>query len=299
MKQLDFGMPVGEAFGPLTYDLTPEAISRYVDAVEDDHPWYFGDSPFNGPIVPPLMAALYNVGVLRQAFEIPPGSIHARQVFEFTHPARPRTRVRTHGRVLDKYVKRGRPYIEIEAASTDETGEELTRGVLVMVLPEKQASEGEEEKGRAQSQGTTNKEPTLCVPTSTLTPLQRKVTQETINRYAAASGDNNPIHTDESYARKAGLGRTIAQGFLILAYVSALMMHALGRGWAQGGRLSVTFIAPVRPGDTVCVHGMNVRRDMEEGPARLTFQVWCENQRREKVLAGTASGLEYVDVFSD
>jgi len=117
------------------------------------------------------------------------------------------------------------------------------------------------------------------------------VTQETINRYAAASGDTNPIHTDDAFARQAGLGGTIAQGFLILAYVSTVMMRALGRGWIKGGHLSVAFVAAVRPGDTVSVHAAAMPRITVADTTRATFQVWCQNQRGEKVLVGTAGGV--------
>src|SRR5690606_17496538 len=67
---------------------------------------------------------------------------------------------------------------------------------------------------------------------------------ESVVRYAAASGDDNPIHLDDDAARAGGLEGAIAQGMLVL-------------GWAAGQldppddayTLTARFIAPVPVGD--------------------------------------------------
>ena len=55
----------------------------------------------------------------------------------------------------------------------------------------------------------------------------RSITQEKIQRYAEASGDFNPIHVDEEYARRSPFGGTIAHGMLALAYISSMITDAL------------------------------------------------------------------------
>ena len=54
----------------------------------------------------------------------------------------------------------------------------------------------------------------------TLQPVERRITQEQLVRYADASGDHNPLHLDEEFARGTPYGRTIAHGMLVLALVS-------------------------------------------------------------------------------
>ncbi len=83
--------------------------------------------------------------------------------------------------------------------------------------------------------------------------MARLVSQDVIDRYAAASGDHNPIHVDPEYARGTPFGGTIAHGMLVLAYISEAMTAAFGRRWWEGGRLRVRFKAPARSGDTVAV----------------------------------------------
>ncbi|WP_046173381.1 MaoC family dehydratase [Domibacillus indicus] len=48
-------------------------------------------------------------------------------------------------------------------------------------------------------------------------PIPWIITADDIRAYAEASGDNNPIHTDPAYAKKAGLPGCIAHGMLVMA----------------------------------------------------------------------------------
>lgn len=97
-------------------------------------------------------------------------------------------------------------------------------------------------------------------------------TEEQIAAYAEASGDHNPIHVDEAFARSVGLPGIIAHGMLqmgLLARVAAPAGHPLTR-------LSCRFAAMVRPGDAVTF----TATDGEDGRATLT----AVNQRGETVL---------------
>jgi acyl dehydratase len=66
-------------------------------------------------------------------------------------------------------------------------------------------------------------------------------------RYAAASGDHNPIHLDEAAARAAGLPGVIVHGLALLAIAGHTVLPA-GAGVA---RLSCRFTRPIAPGDTL------------------------------------------------
>ena len=114
------------------------------------------------------------------------------------------------------------------------------------------------------------------------------MTQENINLYAEASRDFNPIHIDEAFARKTPLGGTIAHGMLVLAYVSEMMGTAFGQSWLSGGRLSVRFKAPARPGDTLTVSGSVRKIEQAEGSQLISCEVLCRNQNNETVITGEA-----------
>jgi acyl dehydratase len=119
-----------------------------------------------------------------------------------------------------------------------------------------------------------------------LPDIKKVITQENINLYAEASRDFNPIHIDEAFAKKTPLGGTIAHGMLILAYVSQMMSAAFGQSWLAGGKLSVRFKTPARPGDTITVSGRISRVEKNEGQTSIRCDVLCQNQNGESVITG-------------
>ena len=119
--------------------------------------------------------------------------------------------------------------------------------------------------------------------------LIKQISQEKINLYAEASGDFNPIHIDEDFAKKTPSGGTIAHGMLILAYVSQMMASAFGQSWLSGGKLSVRFKTPARPGDTVTVSGKVRTTEPKGNKTLVTCDVLCQNQDGETIITGEAS----------
>ena len=119
----------------------------------------------------------------------------------------------------------------------------------------------------------------------TLPPVERRITQEQLVQYADASGDHNPLHLDEEFARGTPYGRTIAHGMLVLALVSELMTRSFGGVWLRGGRLKTRFRAPVFPGDTVRATGTLKTSD----DSSATYEVAVTNQNGENVITGDTS----------
>ena len=122
-----------------------------------------------------------------------------------------------------------------------------------------------------------------------LPSLVKNITQEKINLYAGASGDFNPIHIDESFAAQTPLGGTIAHGMLILAYVSEAMAQAFGKSWFSGGRLSVRFKAPARPGETVTVSSKINSIEDKDNVSYANCSVECRNDKNEEIVVGEAT----------
>jgi acyl dehydratase len=104
-----------------------------------------------------------------------------------------------------------------------------------------------------------------------------------IAAYAEASGDRNPIHLDDDFARSVGLPGVIAHGMLQLGILSCVAADAAG-GPHHVRRLSCRFAGLVVPGDTV-----EFTAD-EAAPGRLDLR--ATNQRGEPVL--TKAVAEYL-----
>ncbi len=125
-------------------------------------------------------------------------------------------------------------------------------------------------------------------------PRVYEITREKINtysRYVFHGKDTKNIHTDDEAARKAGMPQALAQGRYPVGYLSEYLLDFFEKGWVQGGRLDVSFVKPIFPGDTITIKGV-IRDKAAEGPfLRITLDVWLEKQNGEKATAGTASGL--------
>ena len=76
------------------------------------------------------------------------------------------------------------------------------------------------------------------------------------DRYAVASGDDNPIHVDADTARRAGLPGVILHGLCTMAFAQRDLIDRLADGDpARLKRLAVRWASPVFPGETLTLQG--------------------------------------------
>ena len=81
------------------------------------------------------------------------------------------------------------------------------------------------------------------------------LTPEMFAGFAAMSGDENPLHLDEDFARASGFPGRVAFGLLVSSFYSQLVgMHLPGK-WALLHGLDLEFKAPAYAGDTLTVSG--------------------------------------------
>jgi len=109
-----------------------------------------------------------------------------------------------------------------------------------------------------------------------------------IVQYAGASGDYNPLHSDELFATKvAGYPTVFAHGMLTMGMTGRMLTD-----WVGDGRLTrygVRFVKQVWPGDTLTARA-TVEAIREEGGERLVdLALTTVNQDGEPVLTGSAT----------
>ena len=127
-------------------------------------------------------------------------------------------------------------------------------------------------------------------PGQTLPPLTKHMTVEQIRQYAQASGDRNPIHLDETFARSAGLPGVIAHGMLTMAFANQLVTDWLGdRSLLKS--LNGRFAGMVLPGDDVTCSGSVASKNDET--RRLVINLVVTNQRGEKVFNKGVAEAEF------
>lgn len=118
----------------------------------------------------------------------------------------------------------------------------------------------------------------------------RTVTDDDIATFARVSGDFNPLHVDEAFARRTHFRGRIAHGLLVQSISSGLAHDmALFEGTLVALlEMLIRFQAPVRPGDTIRTELRVHEKEPEPGPRRgwVRFRTRVVNQRGEAVIEG-------------
>ena len=115
---------------------------------------------------------------------------------------------------------------------------------------------------------------------------ERKVTDELVRKFAEVSGDYNPIHLDEEFAKTTRFGRRIAHGMLSGAFISAVLGYEFKERKIVYLSQSMKFTAPVYLDDTVIATATvtNIREDK----GIVTLETICTNQNGETLVKGEA-----------
>lgn len=94
---------------------------------------------------------------------------------------------------------------------------------------------------------------------------KRVFSQSDFNRFAALSGDDNPIHVDREFAAGTRFGRTVCHGMLLYSTLNGMLGRELpGPGMVQLEQ-SLTFPTPTFAGEEVTIHLDVVEVQWEEG----------------------------------
>ena len=119
--------------------------------------------------------------------------------------------------------------------------------------------------------------------------LSRAVTEEMIRLFAAASGDVNPVHLDETFAASTAFKGCIAHGMLTAGFISAAIATGLpGPGSVYIGQ-ELRFDRPVRAGDTITVE-LTVQEKIP-GKNHVVLKTVARNQNNKVVVSGVATVL--------
>lgn len=109
-----------------------------------------------------------------------------------------------------------------------------------------------------------------------LPTLAKVVTREDVKAYADASGDQNPLHQDDAFARTLGFPGIIAHGMFTMAHLASCVVGWLGDPAALA-RLRVQFRAPVFMGETIVAGG--TVRSLDAATRRAIVDVWVTVER--------------------
>ena len=119
--------------------------------------------------------------------------------------------------------------------------------------------------------------------------LSKLITDADIQAFAGVTGDHNPVHLDEEFAKRSRFGKRIAHGMLSASLISSAIANKLpGAGSIYLGQ-TLRFVSPVFPGDEITAR-VTVTEVRTDKPI-LKLQTVCTNHHGQTVIDGEATVL--------
>jgi len=115
--------------------------------------------------------------------------------------------------------------------------------------------------------------------------LSVKVTDKMIHQFAEMSGDYNPIHLNDDYAKTTRFGKRIAHGMIVGALISRTLNDKIGGGGVYLAQ-NMKFVNPVFIDDTIVIELTITGLRKEKGIA--TVETIAKKQTGEVVVKGDA-----------
>jgi len=119
--------------------------------------------------------------------------------------------------------------------------------------------------------------------------FDKTISDEDVKKFAEVTGDFNPLHLDEEFAKTTMFGGRIAHGMIGAGIISGgLAMYLPGTGTTYLGQ-ELSFKNPVRIGETI-----HVELEIMELIPKKKFDIakirtTCTNSKGEIVIDGTAT----------
>lgn len=235
--------PIGKRYDGGYWQVDAAEFQAYARATGDENTSYFEANP----IAPPMYHVRAFKDLMHSLAADPELEIDILRLVHGEHAMRFH-KVVTHGDIIQL---RG----ELLAVDEKRTGRVYSYGLFGFVDGDL-AYEGETKffiRGKAPAQG--NKKSASKVVEAPPAPsfeLSQEIAMDQALRYSAASGDDNPIHTDEAIAKSAGLPKCILHGLCTMALAQRDVIDQFAEGSPERLKyLAVRWAKPVFPGETL------------------------------------------------
>lgn len=239
----------------------------YAAATNDDNPAYE-----TRRYAPPVFGVVPTWGAIAEAVsDVVPAEalmmiVHGEQDMHFHQSLIPGRSIATASQPYSVRVGRSGTRYTVRVRSRDaETGDDVLEQYVTMFI-----------RGMRDGESDGPDKPDHAFPEEA---RPRKVAEHTAHidgdqtfRYRDASGDNNPIHVDEEFARAVGLPGIVVHGLCTMAMTGAAVIDTVAAGDpGRLRRLAVRFAKPVFPGSdlTTSVHDVGEKDGRGARPRRV------------------------------
>ena len=236
---------VGNKFKPSARFIKPEQMVAYAEAVDDTNPRYVGDDGNSPDVGAPLLAVRPMFEALEDALSDKQldadliNLVHGQQEMTLYDVIRPWDLLAPRAEIASIEEKSSGWLVDVDQwlMRDGEKVAEATSGLYIR-NPE---AEGSSSRDNGADQDADRGEPIYTE--------EQVVADDQPIRYAKASGDMNPIHTDPDVAKAAGLPDIILHGLCTMAFGARAVVDGVLDGDVERlGRIKVRFAKPVLPG---------------------------------------------------
>ena len=118
--------------------------------------------------------------------------------------------------------------------------------------------------------------------------ISKTITESDIILFSAVTGDNNPVHTSEEFAKETVFKKRVGHGFLTASLISTVIGTKLPGPGSIYLNQSLSFLAPVFIGETITIRVSVLSKDVKK--KRVILNTSCEKDGKT-ILKGEAEIL--------
>lgn len=254
---------VGKDLGWRDLDTSPAAVEEYITVNDDPNPWYRGESPFGGPVLPLTFFHF-------QAFRHNPGwfpsdtfgTLFARERWQWARPIMVGEKARSHAWVSEIQRKGERWHItcDVDIYNSDDEIAVRTRTTQTFLV-----DTGYRGIVRAPDTVRPKRASTSAVPDDDsgrdLISMKKFVSTEMCIRFF---GGTQNYHTNVEESKKMGFGDIVVGGPMSVCFIGQMLTENLGREAFTGGELDIRFIDILWPNAEIEVNGRRLSEPIVE-----------------------------------
>ncbi|MFP4598178.1 MAG: MaoC/PaaZ C-terminal domain-containing protein [Persicimonas sp.] len=264
---------LGQTYELPAREVEADEMIAFAEAIEDDNPLHVDTSREGGIIATPLFPQRLLHRAMEEALTDERLEadllrlVHGEQDMRFYRPLEPGDVCAARAEIADIEEKSSGELLTVRMwlDCDGEVVSEATAGLFI------RAPKGASSQPTKSTSANKKASPSAGADKKIVYEESQGVGPDKPARYADASGDRNPIHTDPAVAKAAGLPDVILHGMCTMAFAANAIVDGICDGESPRlERIKVRFSRPVFPGQTVTTR---IWEEAEEaGVLRLSFE---------------------------
>jgi len=277
-------LKIGDKFGPRPFDTNEVAVEKYCNEMGDQNPLWLKESPWGGPVIPPLLSAtLIGLGMIGSKYDSH-ATVPVILIQKNIKPIFVGVKIYQSGILIDKYIKKGLEYAVIESVLADENGNEYRR-VIDHFLLSLERYDRPDTRGKIDIDSMLPKTVGAGIDIPSFTRVAYQLALDDASRFLDDSS-----HRD-NYAQTKGFKSALLSGYITSGYLCKYLVDYFGSNWLMGGEVSLTFVRAVYQREQITIKARILEGIERKVGAKLTLAFTIEKQDGTMAIIGTTNGI--------